>query len=248
MRFKAALLICLLSGTTVADEFALDQSALRAQLTPLNYVTLSAGMTGRISRLTVHEGDSVKKQQVLIEFDCDLQRAQLEKATAQHALAINTHKGNQRMSELTAIGQVELVNGELEVRKAKADVDYLKATIKRCSIISPYAGVVGDQLVRENQFVQEGEPLLEILDTRSLQLEFIVPSRWLAWLKPGFAFDVDIEDTGKNYPVKLSYTAGKVDALSQSIKAVAVIDGEYPELKPGMSGFIKLTPAQASNQ
>lgn len=146
------------------------------------------------------------------------------------------------MAELNAIGQVDLVNSELDVRMVQADVEYLQETLKRCEIRAPYAGSIGDQLVRAQEFIQAGTPLIEIIDDTALQLEFIAPSRWLNWLEPGLELEVGLDDTGKVYTARLEYTAAKVDAMSQSVKAVAVIQGQHPELKPGMSGRIRITP------
>lgn len=125
---------------------------------------------------------------------------------------------------------------------AQADVEYLQETLKRCEVRAPYSGSIGDQLVRAQEFIQAGTPMIEILDDSALQLEFIAPSRWLSWLTPGLELEVGLDDTGKVYKARLEYTAAKVDAMSQSVKAVAIIDGQFAELKPGMSGRIRITP------
>jgi len=238
------LLLALPLSAASQSEYALDQGELRAQLSPARYAMLSAELGGKIDQIAVREGERVEQGQLLLTFDCALQAAQLQKARAQLAGARNTYKGSQRMAELNAIGSVELNNSKVEVDKARADVAYLDATIQRCTLKAPYAGVVGEKKVRAQEFVQAGQPLLEILDDSVLELEFIVPSRWLSWLVPGYTFDVSIEDTGKAYPVKLAYTAAKVDPLSQSVKAVAVIDGQYDDLLAGMSGRLLLTSPQ----
>jgi len=234
-----------LSAQAQTADFAVDQNELRAQLSPVRYATLASELGGKIKRIDVREGQLVKKGDVLIEFDCTLQAAQRQKARAQLSGAQTTYTGNKRMASLNAIGVVELNNSKAEVNKARADVTYLNETLKRCVIRAPYAGSVGELQVRAQEFVQAGQPLLEILDGSSLELEFIVPSRWLQWLKPGYAFDVSIEDTGKTYPVKLLSTASRVDPLSQTVKAVAVIDGQFTELLAGMSGRLLLTPPTA---
>ena len=60
-----------------------------------------------------------------------------------------------------------------------------------------------EQKVREQQYAQPGQALLEIIDDSVLELEFIVPSRWLAWLKPGHAFKVSIDEVGRSFPAKV---------------------------------------------
>lgn len=229
-----------------SDEFMLDATTIRAQLTAERQAVLSSEMVGRISQLNLREGQKVAKGDLLAAFDCALQNAQLKKANAQRAAAQNTLKGNRRMAELNAIGDVELQNSQLEVSKAQADIDYLKAQIDRCEIRAPFSGSIGDRLVNEQEFVQVGTPLFEIIDDSSLLIEFIAPSRWISWLKPGLSLEIGVEDTEKVYNAELLYTAAKVDAMSQSIKVFARILDLSPELKPGMSGQILLVSPQGN--
>lgn len=246
-RAALGLALACLAGTAagpVRAEYTLDRMEMRAQLSPQRFTTLSAELGARISRLAVREGDAFKQGQPLVEFDCAMQAALLDKARAQHLSAENTFEGNQRLATLNAVGQVEFKNSAAEVQKAKADVAHLQATLDKCVIAAPFDGRVAEQKAREQQFVQPGQALLEILDDSTLELEFILPSRWLVWLKPGHKFQVRIEDTGKTYPVKLARIGAKADPVSQTVKAVAVIDGRFPELLAGMSGRILLAPAK----
>ena len=227
---------------TPRNTYGLERNEMRAQLMPQRYTTLSAELGAKIKKIAVREGERFNDGQVLVEFDCTLQSAQLDKAKAQLLSADNTWQANQRLAQLNAIGQVEFKNSEAEVQKAKAEVAYLKATLDKCLVQAPYAGKVSEQKARQGQFVQPGQALLEILDDRRLELEFIVPSKWLGWLKPGHKFNVSIEDTGKTYPVRLLRIGAKADPVSQTVKAVAVIDGQYPDLIAGMSGYLLLAP------
>lgn len=232
------------STVFAAENLSIDVTELRAQLSPVRYAALSAEMSGKIASMPVTEGQKVSKGELLVAFDCSLQQAQLQKATAELSVARNTLKGSQRMAELNAIGSVELTHAQLDVKKALADLAYLNATLKRCSVKAPYAGSIGDKSARAQEFIQAGTPLLEIIDDSSLELEFIAPSRWLNWMKPGVSLEVLIEDTDKTYGARILRLAAKVDAMSQSVKVIAVIAGEHPELLSGMSGHIRISHDQ----
>ncbi|MCP4596539.1 efflux RND transporter periplasmic adaptor subunit [Neptuniibacter sp.] len=238
----AALCFLLLIPTTVTAESVIPELEMRAQLSPKRFTTLSAEFGAKIKSISVLEGEKFKAKQTLIKFDCSLQAAQLRKAKAALAGAQNTLSGNQRLAKLGAIGNVELKNSQVEVTKARADISYLQTTLGKCSLYAPFSGRVEELKAQEQQYVQAGQPLLEIFDDSSLELVFIVPSRWLAWLKPNHQFNVHIDETGKAYPAKLIRTAAKVDPVSQSVKAFAVIDGKFNELMAGMSGRIALSP------
>jgi RND family efflux transporter MFP subunit len=221
---------------------ALDRREIRAQLSPLRHTTLAAEIGAKINRLPVPEGGRFRAGETLIVFDCSLQQAQLNKARAALAAAEKVWKANQRLNELNSVGKVELDISEAEVAKARAEVAAGSALISKCTVTAPFSGRTADQKVREQQYVQPGQELLEILDDSALELEFIVPSKWLAWLKPGQRFQVVIDETGKTYAAKVQRIGARVDPVSQSIKLSAVIDGKFNELIAGMSGKVQMTP------
>ncbi len=221
---------------------ALDRREIRAQLTPRRYTTLAAEIGAKVNRLPVAEGGRFKAGEVLIVFDCVLQQAQLNKARATQDAAEKAGAANRRLDELHSIGKVELEVSESEIAKAKADVAAYAAMMSKCSVAAPYAGRVAEQKVREQQYVQPGQALLEILDDSALELEFIVPSRWLAWIRPNQPFQVAIDETGRSYPAKVQRIGARVDPVSQSVKLSAVIDGHFPELIAGMSGKVLMAP------
>jgi len=221
---------------------ALEKQEIRAQLSPRRFTTIAAEIGGRISRIGVTEGGRFKAGQVLVSLDCAMQQAQLQKAKAVLQAAEKTYHANVRLEELHSVGKVELDVSESEVAKARAEVASTNVVLSKCAIGAPFSGRVAEQKAREQQYVQPGQPLLEIIDDSVLELEFIVPSRWLAWLKAGAAFQVRIDETGKSYPARVQRIGARVDPVSQSVKLSAAIDGKFPELISGMSGRVELAP------
>jgi RND family efflux transporter MFP subunit len=220
-----------------------ERQEIRAQLMPRRYTTIAAEIAAKISELPVQEGGSFRAGQPLVSFDCSLQQAQLQKADAELDSAEQTFKSNQRLAELNAVGLLELELSRSAVAKAKAEVNANKAILDKCQVLAPFSGRVAEQKAREQQFVQLGQPLLDVIDDSVLELEFLVPSTWLSWLRIGGAFRVQIDETRKAYPARFIRLGARVDPVSQSIKVVAAINGKYPELMAGMSGRVQITPA-----
>ena len=225
-----------------------ERQDIRAQLSPQRYTTLAAEIGAKVSRLPVPEGGNFKAGQALIAFDCSLQNAQYNKARAALSGAEKTNTVNARLAELGSIGKAELAVSESEVGKNRAEVAAMAAMLSKCSVSAPFAGRVSEQKVREQQYVQPGQALLEIIDDSVLELQFIAPSRWLAWLRPGHAFQVRIDETGKSYPAKVLRIGAKVDPVSQSVKLASAINGKFPELIAGMSGTVLLVPPSGQGQ
>jgi RND family efflux transporter MFP subunit len=222
----------------------LETREIRAQLSPRRYTTLAAEIGAKINRLPLSEGAAFKQGQLLVQFDCVLQQAQLAKAEASLMGANTSWRGNQKLAELNSVGNMELDISRAETLKAQAEVAANRAVLGKCQIAAPFAGRIAEQKAREQQYVQPGQALMEILDDSTLELEFIIPSRWLSWVRNGAAFQVSIDETGKTYPAKVQRIGARVDPVSQSVKLTAVIDGRFGELVAGMSGKVLMSPPQ----
>jgi RND family efflux transporter MFP subunit len=234
----------LAAAAVPAGKTALERQEIRAQLLPRRYTTVAAEIGAKINRLPVPEGSAFKDGQLLVSFDCTLQQAQLQKAQAELEGAEQTLKSNQRLAELNSVGQLELDLSRSAVGKARAELGANRAVLGKCGVAAPFAGRVAEQKVREQQYVQPGQALLDIIDDSVLELEFLVPSHWLNWLRAGGKFQVQIDETRKAYPAKFIRIGARVDPVSQSVKVAAAIDGKFPELIAGMSGRVQVTPPE----
>lgn len=215
-----------------------DDARVRVQLVPRASAVLSAEVSGVVQRLPVQEGSTFAAGDVLVVFDSSLQAAQLERAEAQLQAAEVSAAAAEKLLQLKSGGQVEANLAAAEVRKAKAEVRYANEMLARCTLRAPYEGRLAQRRVQEHEFAQAGQPVLEIIQTRGLEVEFIAPSRKLERWQPGSRISFVIDETGSTYHARVARTAARVDSASQSIKIVATLEESPPELIPGMSGSL----------
>ena len=220
-----------------------QSQAIRAQLSPVTYTTITSELSAKIQRLNVKEGERFQKGQALVIFDCRTQEAQHQKSLALMSIAERNYVANKSLFELGSAGRVEYENSFSEYQKTKSDTEELAAVVTKCRINAPFSGRVAEQKVRPEQFVQAGQAILDILDSDSLELEFIVPSKFSSWLKVGHVFQIKIDETGRSYPAQITRVGGRIDSVSQTMKVAAVIKGSFSELSPGMSGTVSIESA-----
>lgn len=217
---------------------------IRAQLSPVTYNSIASELSAKIQELPFKEGQAFKVGQVLVVFDCTTQQAQFQKTKAVMSIAERNYQANKKLLALGSVGRIEYENSYSDYLKSKAENDELASILARCNVLAPYSGLIVEQKVRAQQFVQAGQPILEILDNSALELEFVAPSKWSPWLTVGYQFEIKLDETGKSYPAKITRVNGKIDPVSQTIKVAAVIDGEFKEIAPGMSGVLIITPPE----
>jgi RND family efflux transporter MFP subunit len=221
----------------------MEAREVRGQLSPRRYTVLAAEISAKVLRIAVQEGTAFKAGQTLLNFDCDMQQNQLNRAKASVMATSITAEANREMIKHAAIGMVELQVSEAEALKAQAEAQAAETVVSKCSVLAPFAGRLAEQKVREEQFVQIGQPMLEIIDDEVLELEFIAPSSWLARLRGSGVVRVRVDETGKTYAAQVARLGARLDPVSQSIKVTAVIEGRPAELMAGMSGRVVLSAA-----
>lgn len=211
---------------------------IRAQVMAKRYTTLSAELGAVITKIHKPDGSRFTEGEVLISLDCEVQKAQREKAQAEFFAAKQSYIANQKLAELDATGMIEVEIAKGNFERAEAELKTLEAQIAKCEIKAPFAGVVTDQRVRERQYVQPGQALLEVVDDSAFEVEFLAPSVWLSRLKEGSRLTVRVDEVNQSYPATVSRLSNKVDPASQSIKVTAQIDYKGNALRSGMSGRV----------
>jgi RND family efflux transporter MFP subunit len=220
---------------------------VRVQVVAVRNATIGAPMAGRLESFPLRDGDRSKEGDVLARFACSERDGALAHAHAELDLKRRVLTNKQQLRSLGNSTGVELEIAAAEVAEANADVAVAQAMAANCSVTAPFSGRVAGVLVHAFQFVPLGAPMLDLLSDGDLELEMIVPSRWLTWLKPGAEFDVAIDETARSYAAALARVSARVDPVSRSIKVYARLKKPAEDLIPGMSGRALITPPADQN-
>ncbi len=218
--------------------------AIRVLLAPDLETTLVSQMVGRVASLRAELGGRVQKGGVLVAFDCAEMAARLSMARAEYAQARETLEAKQRLRQLDAAGDVEVSLAAAGADKARAAIALSQAQMAHCTVAAPFTGRVVRIHVKPHQGVNVGAPLLELISDGPLKLRLNVPSAWLRQVRVGTPFEVDINETGRSYPAKVTRVNARVDAVARTIELEARMDKAEPDLLAGMSGVARFRIAR----
>jgi RND family efflux transporter MFP subunit len=220
-----------------------DDGRIRVQLVARDQVDISSEISAKIASLPFRDGDAFRAGQTLVSLDCSLYAAQLHKAQAEAEAAGQLKRVNDRLLELHSIGAVDVEQANAKAKAGAAEVAYMRATVGKCRISAPFDGRVVKRSASAQQFAEPGKPILTIVDTGHLELKMIVPSKWLAWLKPDHPLSISVDEVGKTYPATVARIGARVDPVTQTVDVTAALSARPPELLPGMSGWARFAGA-----
>lgn len=209
---------------------------MRGVVRAATQAVLQTQIQGRVSRLPFREGQRFEKGSTLVQIDCDKYRAELAAAKAEHESKDKTFQNNKELTKLNAVSTLELQISEAESKKASAAIRLAEINVRYCHIAAPFSGRIVDVMVHEHENVFPNDKLLSLLDDTSLEIELVLPSSSLAWLKHKSSFMFAVDETRREYPARVREIGANVDPASQTVKVIGIFEKLPGEILAGMSG------------
>lgn len=220
----------------MAPERAIDNFDVQTVLVANQEATFSSPVSRRVSQLPFKNGDVFKKGDVLVAYDCRVDKAEYKQAAAVLKAAKATLEAKKKLKSMKSISDLDLVMAEAEYEKAHAAFKISEVKVDYCELEAPYDGRLTDVKVNLHENVKEGQEVLSIASLEKLNARMLVPSRWLAWLEIGADVTITVYETGQDYKAKIVRIGGAVDEVSQSIMVSAEVQDVDRNVLPGMTG------------
>jgi len=215
---------------------AAELSTIRGAVRATAQATLASQVQGRINKLPFKEGQRFKKGALLVALDCSRYMAELASAQAEYRGKKKTYENNLSLSQHQAVGQLELEVSHSDAEKAFAAVKVAQINVNGCTVRAPFSGRVVKMIVNEHENVSPNDQLISLLDDSLLEIELILPSKSLAWLKVGTPFEYTVDETGLRYPAVVQDIGANVDPASQTVKVKGLFRTQPKDVLAGMSG------------
>ena len=214
----------------------------RGVVVPNAEVTLGAGLAARIASMPFKDGQTFAKGDTLVTFDCSRHLADLRGAKAALRKSSSLYSGKLRLKKRGAAGGQEVRDAAADVDSAKASVEALNEQLRFCKIDAPFTGRVVERHAETHEIPAANAPVITVVDDSALELDLIVPSTWLRWVKKETEFQFAVDELGSTFPARVARLGAKVDPVSQTIKLTGTFVGRPDRVLAGMSGTASFTP------
>lgn len=200
--------------------------------------TLSSEVTSRILKITKRMGEHFKEGELLIHLDDRIYEGFKEKALGNLGKAESELASKQELFKEKIASFMEVKSAQAEVAVAHSDLISAEHAINACYIRGPFDGKVVNLFVEEFELIQEGKPLIEILNDDSLIGQVLVPARLLSQLIIDRPVKVQIQETNSIVDGKILRIEPVIDPASSLIKIDIVVDNRAQKLRSGMIGQV----------
>jgi membrane fusion protein (multidrug efflux system) len=209
-------------------------------------VTLAAELPGMVKEIAFDSGADVQKGQVLVRFDVSAERAQLDAAQAEAALAELNLERVRTLRRNESGAQSDLDTADARAKQARAAVAQLEATIAKKTIRAPFSGRISIRQVELGQVVAPGTPVASLQSVTPIHAEFWLPQQALAELTRGQRARLTTDAfAGASWDGQVTTVNPEVDAATRNVRIRATFPNADGRLRPGMFGTVELFAKQA---
>jgi HlyD family secretion protein len=202
MKFIAAIALCAVMAACAEQSSTGYQGWVEADL-----IFVSPDEAGRVTRLSVREGDAIMAGAPLYALDDDLQKADLNQQMASLANAQQTFDRAQALSKTGSGTQASYDAALSALRIAEARVNTSQTRLARRSANAPVAGTVHQIYFREGEMVGQQRPVLSILPPGNMKVRFFVSETELPKLVIGQDVRVTCDGCAADLTAKIYYIA-----------------------------------------
>ena len=251
--------------TTIGTSNAALQTTYPATIKGIQDVEVRPKVSGFITKVFVHEGQTVSAGQTLFTIDSETYQAAVRQcqaavntAKAQMNTAKITYQNNKKLFDSKIIGEYELstaanslATAQAQVAQAEASLASAREQLAWCNVTSPSAGVVGSLPFKEGALVSaSGQALTTVSNISTMEVFFsLSETQILNMSKASGSMQAAIasfpavklqlaDGTIYNHPGKVVKMSGVIDASTGSVSLIAHFANPEKLLKSGGAGQI----------
>lgn len=204
-------------------------------------IVVQPELAGRIERVHFTEGQTVKAGAPLFTLDADLVRAEVNEweATAAQSQREADLVNSMVSRKLVAPAELDAKRSALAVSQAR--LSSARTRLDKTVISAAFDGVVGLRQVSPGEYVEVGQPLVNLVQVDPIKLDLRVPQTLLAQVAVGQRLAVEVDAfPGEKFAGSVYAIDPQLDADGRSIVLRATVDNQDGRLRPGLFARVAL--------
>lgn len=231
---------------TVEERVLQDEIAALGNLQAWESVDISASVSQIVTSIRFEDGQSVERGDVLALLKQDAEQASLRELQANLVEAEREVRRLKNLARQNQVAQTELDKATTRVEIVQHQIEEVRARIADRTIVAPFSGLLGLREVSEGALVTPGQRLTTLDDLSRMRLQFTVPAVQLGFLAPGQRIEARTSAFDTLFSGQLQAVDSRIDPVSRSVTARAVIDNSDGRLRPGLLMELTIRGARRS--
>lgn len=210
-------------------------------------ISLSAEVSGRITKISFQEGEKVARGQLLVKLDDRELRAELQKAGYEKELSGDREARQKHLLSIGAISREEYDAALNALNVLKSQIALLEARLDKTELRAPFDGVMGLRNTSEGAAISPSTIIATLQNINPMKLEFSVPEKYSNSIHTGMKVQFRLQAFDSLFTAEVYAIEPRIEAQSRTLRVRARFPNAGNRAIPGAFADISLAPKGSRN-
>lgn len=129
--------------------------------------------------------------------------------------------------------QEEIRQARGQVKQAEAALSIAQQSLKDTVVRAPFEGIITERYLKQGDYAGRGDPVMDIVDARSLEAETLVPERYLGLIEKNLPVMVKASSLDLMREGEVMAVSPAVDPSSRTFKVKIKVNNQDHRFNPG---------------
>ena len=207
----------------------------------------SSEMGGRITQLTVREGDFITEGQLIAVTDGETMNRNIDEIRKALELATTVYEKRERLWRQNIGTEIEYLAAKNEKERIEKSIVSAQSQLGKVNVYAPMTGIVDRVMVNQGEVTGPGTPIIQILKTGRVKVVADLPEIYLRSIKVGDRVEIQFPALGITRTAPISSFGRTINANNRTFQAEAYLSNSSGRLKPNLMALMLIKEFSAKN-
>jgi len=208
-------------------------------------VMASSEMGGRITNMSVREGQNVRKGQLIASVDMESVNKQISELQTALTLAEDVFQRQSKLWEQNIGSEIQYLQAKNNKERIEKSMETARFQLTKANVYAPISGVVDRSMKEAGEVAGPGEPIVKIMNTYKVKVIANVPERYLPVVKRGQMVDVHFPALNEDRSLRISTVGRTINPANRTFEAEVELLNKKGIFKPNLMAIMKLKDFEA---
>jgi RND family efflux transporter MFP subunit len=209
-------------------------------------IEIKPEMGGTITHIYVKEGQNVSKGQLLMQLDASAINTSIDELKTRLELATTAFERQERLWKQQIGSEMQFLQAKNQKESLEKSIKSLQVQAQKMRIAAPFDGVVDYIFPKVGELASPQNPLIRLVNLKSLYLEADVTESYLVDVKKGTPVQIIFSSINKELTAKISSVGNFINPENRSFKIRIDLPSIDKTLKPNLFANININDFEHS--
>jgi len=207
----------------------------------------SSEMGGRITQLTVREGDFITEGQLIAVTDGETMNRNIDEIEKGLELATIVYEKRKRLWDQRIGTEIEFLAAKNEKERLEKSILSVQSQLGKVNVYAPMTGIVDIVMVNQGEVTGPGTPIIQILKTGRVKVVADLPEIYLRSVKVGDRVEIQFPALGITRTAPISSFGRSINANNRTFQAEVYLNNSSGILKPNLMALMMVKEFSAKD-